>query len=131
MRRTLHHTLAVALTFAVPGAMLASEAAQLVPPSELHRRLVDESGVRRERIAKLQRFFSSEAARKALATGQIDSQRVSRAVAALDSEELARLSERAGRAEADFAAGALSNLHLTYIVIALATAVLILVIVAA
>ena len=53
------------------------------------------------------------------------------AVAALDSETLQRLAERVSAVNADVSAGALSNQELTYIVIALATAVLILVILAA
>jgi len=49
----------------------------------------------------------------------------------LNDQELARLAARAEKANSDFAAGSLTNQELTYIVIALGTAVLILVIVAA
>ena len=55
---------------------------------------------------------------------------VTAALPLLGDEELAQLASRAERAQADFAAGALSNQEITYILIALATAVIILVIVA-
>jgi hypothetical protein len=42
-------------------------------------------------------------------------------------EELAELSQRAEEAGPEVVGGALSNLHLTYIVIALATAVIVLI----
>ncbi len=63
--------------------------------------------------------------------GRIDAGQVTKAIPTLTDEDLARLAQRAASAESDFAAGALSNQELTYIVIALATAVVILVIVAA
>jgi hypothetical protein len=97
----------------------------------LHRRLVDQSAERRDRIAQMRRFFELPAARKALAAGGIEARRVDQAIATLGDEELARLSARASKAQADFAAGALTNEQLTYIVIALATAVVIIVIVVA
>jgi hypothetical protein len=46
-------------------------------------------------------------------------------------EELARLAEKTNQIQNDFAAGSLTNQQLTYIVIALGTAVLVLLIVAA
>jgi hypothetical protein len=70
-------------------------------------------------------------AEKAIKRAGFDRNTVVRAVATLSDDELSRLSARAERAQQDLAAGALSNQELTYIVIALATAVIILVIVAA
>jgi hypothetical protein len=61
----------------------------------------------------------------------MDQSKVRQAVSFLSDEELARLAARATRIENDFAAGALNNQQITYILIALATAVVILVIVAA
>jgi hypothetical protein len=52
-------------------------------------------------------------------------------VATLSPEELARLATKTNQIQTDFAAGALTNQQLTYIVIALGTAVLVLLIVAA
>ena len=66
-----------------------------------------------------------------LKAGKVDYKKVDQAIATLSPEELARLATRTNQIQKDFAAGALTNQELTYIVIALATAVLILVIVAA
>jgi hypothetical protein len=112
-------------------ALAADAAGQLVAPSELHRRLVEKSASRKAQIAQLRRFFASPEAKKALAAARMEPRKVEEAIAVLDAGELAKLSSRAAKTESDFAAGALSNQELTYIVIALATAVIILVIVAA
>jgi hypothetical protein len=97
----------------------------------LHRKLVDRAEVRRGQIAQVRGLLTSAQARTALNAARMDAGKVVEAVAFLDDAELARFSERASQAQADFAAGALTNTELTYIVIALATAVIILVIVAA
>ena len=56
---------------------------------------------------------------------------MNKAIATLSPDELARLSARTTEIQNDFAAGALTNEQLTYIVIALATAVIVLIIVKA
>jgi CHASE3 domain sensor protein len=86
---------------------------------------------RQENLSRLERFFSGAAAEKALQSAHLNGSQVRSVVAILDDQELARLAARADKANSDFAAGSLSNQELTYIVIALGTAVLILVIVAA
>ena len=57
--------------------------------------------------------------------------RVQTAVATLNSDELARLAARTNQLQQDFAGGALNSQQTTYAIIALATAVLVLLIVAA
>jgi hypothetical protein len=52
-----------------------------------------------------------------------------RAVPMLSDAELAQLSSRIDSAQTDFAAGALDNEHITYIIIALAAAVIVLVLI--
>jgi hypothetical protein len=103
----------------------------LVPLEELNRRAVDSSRKRTEDMARLRNFFASEPVRKALAQTRLEPAAIERAIATLSDDDLARLAARAGSVQSEFAAGALTNQQLTYIVIALATAVLILVIVAA
>ena len=105
--------------------------AHVVPLAELHAAAVAASSQRQENISKLERFFAGETAEKALESVRLSGRQVRDAIASLDSQELARLAARAEKANSDFAAGSLSNQELTYIVIALGTAVLILVIVAA
>ncbi len=123
------------LTALLMGIMLAGDATaaqeHVVNRAELQRSLLDAAQLRRANLKNVEDFFSSGPARRALQGCGIDSARVVRAVSALDSEELAQLSTRVDKVNKDFAGGALSNQDLTYVVIALATAVVILVIVAA
>jgi hypothetical protein len=86
---------------------------------------------RQENLAKLDRFFASRPATKALDTVKLDRAKVSSALNLLSDDELARLAARSTKIQKDITAGALSNQEITYILIALATAVIILVIVEA
>jgi hypothetical protein len=117
------------------GSLLASNAVSaqehVVRSAELRQTLVDAAQARSDNLTKVRHFFSSGPATRALRGTGIDSGRVVEAVSLLDSEELARLSARIDKVDKDFAGGALTTQQLTYIVIALATAVIILVIVAA
>lgn len=99
----------------------------VVSSASLHQRVVKEAEVRRENLTKLNEFLSSAPVKKALRTARLDEQEVRRAAAFLSDSELARLITEAKEAQKDFAAGALSNEHLTYIVIALSAAVLVLI----
>jgi hypothetical protein len=116
------------LVLFLPGGLLGAETSKhVVTPAELRKELADAAATRRANLEQVQDFFKSEPARKALKTAGTDPVKVERAVASLADDELARLARRTEQIEEDFAAGALSNLHLTYIVIALAAAVLVLV----
>ena len=117
----------VAVIFPVMSAI--AQETHVVPLTELHRAAAAATASRQTNLDKVERFFSSDAARKALHSAGIDGEQVKTALPLLGDEELARLTARTDKLQADFAAGALSNLHLTYIVIALATAVIVLLIV--
>jgi hypothetical protein len=71
---------------------------------------------------------SSPTAEKALKSAHVDGQQVKNAVSRLSDQELAQLAARASKAQADFAAGSLSDRDL--IIILLAVVALILIIVA-
>lgn len=77
--------------------------------------------------ATLRSFFGKEGARKALKVAGIDHQQLDRAVAQISDSEAAELAARVRQAESDFAAGALTNQQITYILIALAAAVIVLI----
>jgi len=127
MRQLIATTLSFLLSL---GGIVQAEDRR--PSVEELRRLAETaSETRTASRQKLERFFSSEPARRALKQAKIDSGQVMQAIATLDQEDLDRLAARADKAERDFAAGALSNLHLTYIVIALAAALFVLIIVVA
>jgi hypothetical protein len=120
------------LVFVVIAALLVPQvvAAQApVSPSELREAVAAAAATRQKNLDDVRSFFSSEPARAALKSGKVDYQKVEKAVATLSPEELAKLALRTNQIQKDFAAGALTNQELTYIVIALGTAVLVLVLV--
>lgn len=121
----------VCLLAFLPALQAQSKGEHVVPLSSLHQDAQDAAGERQANLTKLDRFFAGERAATALKAVNMNGEQVRRAVSMLSDAELASLSERASTADAGFSAGALSNQELTYIIIALATAVIILVIVAA
>ena len=122
------------LVFSLICAMLIPQfvAAQApaVSSSELQQAITAAAQTRQKNLDEVRSFFASERMRAALKSGKIDYRKVDKAVATLSPEELARLAQKTNQIQNDFAAGALTNQQLTYIVIALGTAVLVLLIVA-
>lgn len=116
---------------ALPLASLWAQDTHVVPLSELHSAVVAAGQQRQENVSRLERFFTGDSAENALQSARLNGSQIRNAIAMLDDQELARLAARAEKANSDFAGGSLTNQELTYIVIALGTAVLILVIVAA
>ena len=113
----------------VPPDMMAQE--HVVSSADLRRDLVAAAQVRQDNQAKVVRFFSSDQAKKALQSAGLSYEKIQKAVPQLGDEELVRLASLTDKVQHDFAAGALSNQEITYILIALGTAVIILVLVAA
>ena len=118
------------LAVMVPAMSALAQENHVLPLTELHRDAAAATATRQANLERVERFFSCEAGQKALHTVKIDGNQVKAALPLLGDEELAQLASRAERAQSDFAAGALTNQEITYILIALATAVIILVIVA-
>ena len=106
---------------------LAYTQGPIVTQDELKQALVDSTKSRKENLDQVRHFFSSEATAKALKSANLDSKRLDRAVSTLNADELAKLAATTRHLDADFAAGSLTNEQLTYIVIALATAVVVLI----
>jgi len=127
----VRHLTARILLLLLPAMATWAADTPVVPLTELHARAVSASAWRQSDLAKLDQFFSADAAQKALHSVKLDGAQVHQAVALLSSEELARLASRTDKIQADLAAGALTNQELTYIVIAIATAVIVLIIVKA
>ena len=118
----------VALT--LPVQLLRGED-HLVSPGDLQAAIFTASRARQDNLAKIQKFFSAERVQKALASTGMRSSKIEKAIPQLSDEELARLASQTAKIQNDLVAGALTNEQLTYIIIALATAVIILIIVAA
>ena len=125
--RLLVFTLVSALL--IPQFLMAQ--APAVSSSELQQAITAAAQTRQKNLDDVRSFFASEHVRAALKSGKLDYRKVDKAVATISPEELARLAEKTNQIQNDFAAGSLTNQQLTYIVIALGTAVLVLLIVAA
>lgn len=127
IRQAARGVLAVVLAtiFAVPQSLLAQ--AHVVNPAELQKALVAATQQRRSNIETLQRFFSSASADRALQAAHISPVQVQKAVSSLSDSELAQLASRAQKAQADLAAGTLSDRDLLIILVAIAALILIIV----
>jgi hypothetical protein len=116
---------ALGLLLGIPVLPAAQD--HVVSPAELRQAAATEARVRQENLAQVNSFLSSKPVEKALNSARLDPVQVRKAVPTLNNEELAKLASQSAKAQKDFAAGALTNEQLTYIAIALAAAVLVLV----
>lgn len=114
------------LILTAPAGLRAAD--HVVSESSMQQALVSASAARQKNVAQVEKFFSSRDARAALKKAHLSLRQVQNAVPSLDNQELAQLARRTQKVQNDFAAGSLSNERLTYIVIALATAVIIILI---
>jgi hypothetical protein len=119
--------LVVAVSF-TPALRVRGED-HLVSRSDLHGTIVKSAKTRQTNLEKVQRFFSSERVRQTLTSSKADLKKVENALPHLNDEELARLAAQTEKVQADLAGGALDNQQITYIVIALAAAVVVLILV--
>ena len=62
-------------------------------------------------------LLSSEQGHKALKSAKLDYEKVDKAIGQLSDEDLSRLAERSRQAQADFAAGTISNRDMLWIII--------------
>ncbi|HEV2418673.1 MAG TPA: PA2779 family protein [Terriglobia bacterium] len=118
---------ALILAFALFPPQLSAED-HVIPQTSLHQALVNASAARQKQIAQVKNFFASKPVASALKKGGVDLRQVQQAVPNLSDQELAQLATRTQKIQNDFAAGALSNERLTYIVIAIATALIVILI---
>lgn len=125
--RILIASLICALTFVFQAPLLAATQNHVVSPVELQQATASAARSRQQNIDKVEKLFSSAQAEKALKSAHLDAVQVKKAVPTLSDQELARLAQRADKAQKDFAAGALTNQQITYILIALATAVIVII----
>src|SRR5215831_2883981 len=120
----------VSIVCCVIAALLTPQLLQaqssVVQPSELKSALQKASSTRERNLAEVRSFFSSKPVRSVLSKTTMKPDQIKDAVAALSPDELAKLAQKTHKIQADFAAGSLNNQELTYIVIALAAAVLVL-----
>jgi hypothetical protein len=98
-----------------------------VTPADLQKEAVASTRARQHNLETVNRFLSSPASEKVLGTAGIDPAQLKTAVSALSDEELARLAARSEKAQADFAAGRMSDRDLLLILLGIAALILIIV----
>jgi hypothetical protein len=115
----------LAMVFAIPQDAFAQN--HVVSLAELQGATVASTQARQRNIETIREFVSSPTAEKALRSAHLDAKQVKDAVSRLSDQELAQLASRASKAQADFAAGTLSDRDLIIILIAVAALILIIV----
>ena len=115
----------LAVVFMIPQDALAQS--HVVSPAELQSAAVASTQARQQNIDALRQFVSTPVAEKALKSAHLDAQQVKNAVSRLNDQELAQLAARATKANADFAAGTLSDRDLIIILVCIAALILIIV----
>ena len=110
------------------GNALAAPSDHVLPLQEMERRIAGESKQRRANLGKLNEVLSMSRVEDTLRSANLDPKTIRSAASLLSDEELAKLAARAESVRTDIEAGALSNQELTYIVIALVTALVVVII---
>jgi hypothetical protein len=115
----------LAFLYAVPQGLLAQS--HIVSPSDLQKEVVTAGQTRQHNLEVVRGFLSSDRAKTALKSAHMDPQQINTAVASLSDQELADLAGRSQKAQADFAAGNLTDRDLIIILVLIAALILIIV----
>ena len=99
----------------------------VVSPADLKSAVVAATNARQNNLESVHRLVSSAQMAHAFRTAGINTAQVKTAVSALNDQELARLAARSEKAQADFAAGRITDRDLLLIVVGIAVLVLIIV----
>lgn len=114
------------IALVIPQAVAAET--HVVTPTDLQKQMVAAAQSRQSRIEQVTQFLSTDKAQKAITSAGFDPKQVKTAVASLSDDDLAQVSARVNKAQADFAAGNITDHDL--VIILLAVVVLVLIIVA-
>lgn len=117
--------LALISILGVSAGLLAQT--HVVSSAELQKQAVAASRARQQNLETIGKFLSSPEAEKVLGAAGVDSARLKASLATLDDQELARLAERSAKAQADFAAGRLTDRDLLLILLGFVALILIIV----
>ena len=117
--------LAIAALFLGAGiSAQAQDQRHVVSLSELNKDAAQAAQTRQSDEGAVRTLLSSEQGQKALKSAHLDYQRVDKAVGQLSDDDLARLAQRSLQAQADFAAGRLSNGAIIAIVAVIAATII-------
>ena len=118
--------LGLAALFVAAGVPARAQDKQhVVSLGDLSKDAARPTQTRQANEAAVRTLLSSDEGQKALKSAKLDYQKVDKAIGQLSDEDLARLAERSRQAQADFAAGTLSNRDLLWIIV-IALAIIIL-----
>ena len=120
--------LAIAALFVAAGIPARAQDKQhVVSLSDLNKDADRPAQTRQANEQAVRTLLSSDQGQKALKSAGLDYQRVDKAVGQLSDEDLAKLAERSRQAQADFAAGRISDRDLLWIVL-IAVAIVVIVV---
>jgi hypothetical protein len=108
---------AVICVAGIPSRIQAQDPQHVVSLDELKEDAAKPAETRQAEEAAVKNFLSSEQAQKALKSADLDLQKVDKAVGQLSDEDLAKLAEKSGQAQKDFAAGRISDRDLLWIIL--------------
>ncbi|HVH69829.1 MAG TPA: hypothetical protein VNB49_01805 [Candidatus Dormibacteraeota bacterium] len=106
-----------ALFVAVEYPARAQDQQHVVSLGDLSKDAARPAETRQANEEAVRRLFSSEQGQRALKSAKLDFQKVDKAVVQLSDEDLTKLAERSRRAQADFAAGRISDRDLLWIIV--------------
>jgi len=118
--------LILVMLLALPPSLRAQQQ-HVVSSADIRKELVNATQTRQQNRDKVRELFSSKAAQNALKKAGIDQGQVEAGISTLSDVELARLAARADKAQADFAAGRISDRDLIIILVVIAVIILIIV----
>lgn len=111
--------------FALPQGLFAES--HVVSSADLQKEVVQSSQARQQNIQQVQQFLSTPLARKTLKDAKVNPEQIKTAVSQMSDAELAQMASRAQTAQANFAAGTLTDRDLVLIILGLVALILIIV----
>jgi hypothetical protein len=93
----------------------------------MQKAAVGATQTREQNVETVTQFLSSPQAKQALQSAHLNPTQVKTAVSTLSDQEVAQLASRAEKAQADFAAGKMSDRDLIWIVLAILALILIII----
>jgi hypothetical protein len=110
--------LGLAALFVAGGAPARAQDKQhVVSLSDLSKDAARPAQTRQANEEAVRTLLSSDQGQKALKSAKLDYQKVDKAIGQLNDEDLSKLAERSRRAQADFAAGRISDRDLLWIIV--------------
>jgi hypothetical protein len=110
--------LGLAALFVAVGAPARAQVAEhVVSRAELSKDAARPAETRQANEQAVRTLLSSEQGQKALKSAKLEYQRVDQAIGQLSDEDLTKLAERSRQAQADFAAGRISDRDLLWIIL--------------